>query len=253
MSKNGIDKINWGNVAISIISVLVSLFALVKSCITDEKLEETNYRISSVEYRPRLKCSNPKITSFKVNIDSVPLNSPHNPLDSIGNIYVNIKLKLKVNVTNIGNRTAKISGWVITDTLSELDIIRKRLFSIPKIKGGITDKSIFPHYLQELTPQDSSFIEFDYDLQEFNEKGFIIHILLFYENELQQLFDTYYWVHYDMKRIMIKSSSFTKEGSIDLKQLTKEINEAVDIKSDNNDSEIYSKELRDKVTRELKD
>lgn len=240
---------------LSIITIGISLFALIRSCVTDSKLDEANYRISSVEHRPRLKLSNPEILSINISVDSISSVANNKSSDSVSNLYVDIDLRIKVKVINIGNSTAKVSGWVITDTLSERDIIRTEIFKNHNVEykgiGVQLDTPIFPHYLQELAPQDSSFIEFKYKVQSFSDKGFTMHILIYYENELHQLFDTYYWAHIDKKNILLKSSNIIQGHSIDQIKLSKEALKIIEIKSDNNDSEIYTKKQRALVLHEF--
>lgn len=245
MTRN--NHFNIGNFVISIIAIGLSLFATIKSCISDKKFEITNYKITSVEHRPKLKLSNPEIVSIELNSDSIPTKQSEDITDSIADITFKVSLKLKIKITNIGNSTAKITGFAATDTISDLDLIRALLFDTDKDHISKNENFRLSKQLQEIDPLDSVHIEFNYSPMFIADNKFIIHVLIFYENELDQLFDTYYWMHFEANEMIFENPLFYNGDLNKWKKLSRDIFKVVEVKNENNYSEIYSQKQRNEL------
>lgn len=235
----------------AILALGISFFSFLKSCSTETELERTNYTISSIEHRPKLKLSNPQIQALTLTTDSIPLKSSTDEADSIGTLLMKIEIQARIQVTNIGNSTSKIVGWAICDTLSTEPIlnqfIKKRQRNNKETKNDLK----FPHLYQELSPTESCDLALKYSPQWINGNKFIIHIIVFYENEIEQLFDTYYWITVFTNDIIIPNPTYFKNDPVALKKIQSEMLKVIDIKDENNYSTIYSKEQKIKLHESL--
>jgi hypothetical protein len=252
MNKKITDKINVWNFIISIVAINLSVLATVKSCFSERELKETNYKITSVEFRPRLKLSNPEINSLSFFSDTIPLKQPNDIYDSILDVKGRIKLWLRIKVTNIGNNTAKITGLAITDTISELDVLRQFIKDKSRNRSTNKDTFKFPNSFQEIGSFDSTYLDIEYTPKIISKNKFIVHILVFYENELNQLFDTYYWIHFNTNTIIIENPLLFNNDSSKWKKLNNEMFKSVDIKNENNYSEIYTLQQKEELIKNYK-
>jgi len=235
----------------TVIAIGLSCASFYKSCSTDSKLEMTNYAISSIEHRPRIKLSNPQIHTLTLTSDSIPVKKSTDEADSIGNLSVKIKMQVKIRATNIGNSTAKIIGWVIADTLSNDPFLKQLIKDRPLNNAGTNNELKFPHLYQDLTPLDSCYIELVYNPQWITNNKFIIHVIVFYENEIEQLFDTYYWITVQTNEIVFPNPTYYRNNSLMLKKFQSEILKTVIIKDENNYSSIYSEDQKINLIKNL--
>ena len=234
-------------VIIAIIALGLSVASFFRSCSTESELSKINYSISSIDYRPRVKLSNPRVSTILLSTDSIPIKETNDESDSIGELLMKIEMIVKIRATNIGNSTSKLIGYVIADTLSTEPIL-KQFIEEKRINSPETNNNLkFPHIYQELTPFDSCELELKYTPQWISDNIFIIHVLIFYENELEQLFDTYYWVTVKANEIVIPNPLFSNKNLDELTNMQTEIFKIIDIKDENNYSTIYSKEQKLKL------
>ena len=237
---------------VAIVALGLSSISFFRSCSTESDLKKTNYSLSAIEHRPRLKFSNPQIDSLTLTYDSIPLKQSTDIADSIGDISVNIEMKIKINTTNIGNSTAKIVGWTITDTLTTEPILKQFIKEGHRYNTESNNNLKFPHLYEELTPFDSCNIELKYSPQWLIDNKFIIHIVVFYENEIEQLFDTYYWISATTNEVILPATIIFKNNPGVLKNLQPDKFKIIDIKDENNYSSIYSEEQKIELNEYLK-
>ena len=230
----------------------LSSISFFRSCSIESDLKETNYSLSSIEHRPRLKFSNPQINSLTLTYDSIPLKQSTDIADSIGDILVNIKMKVKIHATNIGNSTAKIVGWIISDTLTTEPILKQFLKEDHRNNIESNNDLKFPHLYEQLTPFDSCSIELKYSPQWIIDNKFIIHIVVFYENEIEQLFDTYYWISATTNEVILPDTILFKNSPGVLKNFQPDKFKIIDIKDENNYSSIYSEKQKIELYEYLK-
>lgn len=244
MKDKSIDKINLSSLIVAIIALGLAVFSTFKSCSSEKEIQKRDYLISSIDYRPRLKLSNPKITMIDLVSDSVPVKNNNDLSDSIGNLYAKVTLKIRIKVTNIGNNSAKIVGYVFTDTISNEQVIKDFLKDSKRKNINSKDTLKLPYLYKDLTPIDTTFIELEYSPQLILNNQFMIHLMLYYENELGQLFDTYYWVDYNAKPVIVPNPIFYSQDKAMLEKFVKGIFKVVEFKDENNYSSIYSEEER---------
>ncbi len=246
------ENINIGTFVIAVLAFGLSFWSFTKSCSTERDLKKTNYSLSSIEHRPRLKFSNPQIDSLTLSYDSIPLKQSTDIADSIGDISGNIEIKIKINTTNIGNSTAKIVGWIFTDTLTTEPILKRFIKEDHRYNTESNNYLKFPHLYEELTPFDSCNIELKYTLKWIIDNKFIIHIVVFYENEIEQLFDTYYWISATTNEVILPTEIIFRNNPGVLSNLQPDEFKIIDIKDENNYSSIYSDKQKIKLIDYLK-
>lgn len=229
-----------------LLTIFIAFIALVfagtsffRSCSYESKLEKTNYSISAIEHRPKIKLSSPQIHNLKFKSDSILPNNPENT-DSIGKVFGKLELTIKLNATNIGNASSKIIGWIIADTISNTPFLKNFIKNRKVVDSNTTNDLKLPHYYQELNPFDSCSIELNYSPQWIEKNKFVIHILLLYENELNQLFDTYYWLTVQTKEPLIPNPFYFKNNPEKFNEFKRGIFEIAKISDENNYSETYT-------------
>jgi hypothetical protein len=112
MSKKKEYNISKASLHVSIVSVCIAIWAIVWSCETGGDLVETNYKIASVEHRPRIKFLNPKLTGLDLTLDPTATVRANQKTDTV-DISMNLKLRLRIKFVNIGNSDAKILGYIL--------------------------------------------------------------------------------------------------------------------------------------------
>jgi hypothetical protein len=235
----------------AMIALFFSGISLFKSCSSESELRKINYSISSIEHRPRIKLSNPQIHGFRFVSDSIiPDNSEKN--DSVGNAYGKVDYKIKIRATNIGNTSSKLIGWIVTDTISNELFIKEYIKNRVVLNSDSENGLKFPHLYQELTPFDSCTLELSHRPQWIDDNRFIIHIILFYENELNQLFDTYYWLTVQTKQPVLPSPLYYKNNPEKFRNYKIGLVDIAEIKDENNYSETYTEDEKEEILKKFK-
>lgn len=214
----------------TIISTCIALFALIISLLAFinqrnqnakynahiEKIDSLSYKIAANDFQPKLKI----IEEVSKNSAQIELTIPKKCLapekvsfDSTGNLVATergpycvtdvptvevkstIKITAEYKVTNVGNSTAIIVAYAFADSVYSKPFLRQKMLSIDFSKISY---STFPDfYKNQLLPGDTTIIPLDYVVQ-FNKEGKIItHCVIFYENDLGHLYDTYFWIVYE--------------------------------------------------------
>jgi hypothetical protein len=185
-----------------------------------------------------------------LTFDSVPLKQSVDIADSIVDIEAKISMKVNFRITNIGNSTAKIVGWAIADTLSNEPILKNIIKDNYRFDSDNNLK--FPHKYEEITPFDSCIINLDYSPQFIIDNRFIIHIVVFYENENEKLFDTYYWITVKTNEVILPNPFYFRNNPEKLKDMQTEMFKIIDVNDENNYSSIYSKDQKNEMIEYLK-
>jgi hypothetical protein len=113
---------------------------------------------------------------------------------------VRFKVKWSAEITNIGNSLGKIYATGSRDTLSDNPIIRE-YFLRRTVNLHYWNIEGFPHYYKnEINPGDTTDISTEYEIHyiDIEKQFFTIHMLLLYENDIGNLFDTYIWSVHDV-------------------------------------------------------
>lgn len=194
--KHGEVKKHWTDIAsfsLTAFSVLIGTWAFVKSCNNERDLSEANYKLAAIEHRPMIRFYNPKLTGLTLKLDTISgatANFKNDTIDVKSRLQATIKLSYK----NIGNSNAKILGYILTDTITDLPVLKsydkKRVHDRQTSNDSIFSK----HEYQELAVLDSSHITFTHTIQFIDNNSFVIHFIIYYKNELGHQYDTYYWL-----------------------------------------------------------
>ncbi|MBN1181589.1 MAG: hypothetical protein JXB49_04820 [Bacteroidales bacterium] len=237
------DKISFGALLVALVSLSLAWISTVKSCKSSDELQKTNERITAIEYRPRIRFYNPIVTSIQLNIDSLPPKTTTNIKDSIGDVEAQITLKLRLSYKNIGNSTAKMIAFYLTDTISEKQSIKDIMFSPSKVLFNKNDKIKIPHSLEELTFLDTSYIEIERKIMYISNNRFTIHLLAYYQNELGDYYDTYYWINFKTSTLLIPNPEYSEEEFKKfIQNHSNEIVKVAELYDENNYSTVYTEE-----------
>lgn len=245
MFKMKFRKISLSTI-ISLLALLLAGISTFRSCSNEEEIEKNNYEIKSLEYRPKLKLSEPKILSIELESDSI---KSQDSTDTVGLFYSKLHLKLQIKITNIGNNNGKIVGYVIADTISKERILKDFIVDKSRYDNNSTNSLKLPYLYKELNPIDSFNVELDYTPQFILSNKFIIHILLLYENDIGQLFDTYYWLEYNTNDIIIPNPALYSDNKLMLNSISKSIFSSIKFIDENNFSSIYSENEKNEILK----
>ena len=240
---NTSDKISIGALFVSIITLWILYNGIRRTSDFNDDLKETNYKLASVEYRPRIRFFNPQVSQIDIKVDSIPPKLNTNIQDSIIGVNATISLQLKVYYTNIGNSTAKMLDIFIADTISNEQVIKDAIQFLEKNNTDSLNLSSTPDPNIELTLIDTLHIDIEHKIQFISNNSFTIHILAFYKNDIEQVFDTYYWIYYKTNDIVIPNPSYSRKKYLDfINKNGKEFLRIIEYKDENNYSSAYSKE-----------
>jgi hypothetical protein len=189
LKKHLVDIINY---SIQFGILLVAIIALWRSCATESEVKSIEYVNKSIEYRPRIKF-------FKdPTLKGIFLVPPVDPSQINPGLYF---MKFVIYFENVGNCKAIIDWRIGTDTASGTDYIRTSIlnkdFFFMKTYG-MNQYSTFNSMKElEINEKDSAILNLRIS-DEVNDTV-IFHILFLYNNELGNVFDSYYWVRFLMR------------------------------------------------------
>jgi len=249
MKKKTIDLLTISFTALALILSVIGLF---KDCHQDEQLKSITYWNNALQFRPLLKVLNPpQLTHFKLSGPKMAIRD----LMGIGkterdtiDINVETSVTFQTVFVNNGSSIAKIHSIVITDTTSGDANIRRKILSMDTAKINL-DKDTLYFFPRELAIGDSMVIEKNETIQFVENKSFTIHVLVFYSNEMDIMYDTYYWARYETKD-MITKPEFRMVGNI-LQYRFVTVNgsftDHIKFKDGSQSTRVYSKEESDKI------
>ena len=207
--RNGLRNIElWLSIA-SIIVAGGALLISAKSCIRDEQqdkyIKEVAYTQNAMQYHPRIVfAESPRIIKCMMDTAKVHLNLD----DFLKNIEIGkpplldiqfeLLLTYQLKLTNIGESIGSLFAIVTADSLSSIKIIRERLLSdtYPYIKikpfGRFMKTALLP------LAADTVVFEITEKVSRLEDDEFAVHLMLLYENEMDQMYDTYYLQHCTM-------------------------------------------------------
>jgi hypothetical protein len=199
--KDGQGGKHWTDIVsffLTVFSVLIGTWAFVKSCDNENDLAEVNYKLAAVEHRPMIRFYNPTLIGLSLTLDTTGSSKKQLRNDTV-DVKSNLQRQIRFRYKNIGNSNAKILGYVLTDTITDKPVLKDYIRNKARHRQTSND-SIFSKYeFHELAPLDSSEITFSHTLQFVENNAFVIHFIIYYENELGQRYDTYYWVKGKLK------------------------------------------------------
>ena len=170
-----------------------------------------------MKFKPIIKLSNkPDVVSFNIKFNPSKLEEITSNKNLSSNELIELdaqlSLKFKMNIFNDGYQKASLILNFIADTLTDVDFMRDVILT--KRIDKIEYKNIpAPNYMiNELQPGDATELSFNHNIQFFRDRKFTIHYILFYENELGILYDTYFWFVFKMNTLHIQED-FKKVNS----------------------------------------
>ena len=191
------------------------------------KVDSLNYILNSLKYKPVLEFSqSPWIIRPQLLLDSLPIppvlvdsvnkrlilkhgisiDSAKRYLESVKNIKADsagtflihsFSFLTKFYLKNTGNSKATILAYAIIDTFTEEPYLREKLLNIVHKKDSLYHFDFFPLlFNNELQPGSEILVEKRTSLIHLDE-SIMLHILILYENEIGNIFDSYYWAVFE--------------------------------------------------------
>ncbi len=177
----------------SIIAIIISIVSLGFDKCQSDKIDNQQYELSAINYRPCLVIDTIMFDSISFKIKTADLTGQVN--DSTGLITAkgDIFVKTKITIRNTGNSNAKVILVATVDTICGLKKIRDELFSLNY--NFFPDSIIMesPYYIDIMPNKCYDYI-INNKFSNFKENKIELHFFLLYENEIGQLFDSYCWV-----------------------------------------------------------
>lgn len=201
---------------VSGVPMIVALLSLVLGWCNSEKISNNEKQFRAFQYQPRLKpLGSPRIVSaiheshpFVNNLKKI-LTDPDSIIPEIhvpGTLIINGQ----VSLLNSGNALARIRGFALTDTNSFEPVIRQLLTGSNQFFNNNIDEI---EMLIEVLPGDTVTQDFSIKIAFFDSNRFILHLIVLYENEFENLYDTYTWNKYLAKDIAYQVKMDPKDST----------------------------------------
>ncbi len=236
---------------IAFLAIIISIITLFYTCSNDKKIEEINYRITSIEHKPHIDVAKIEIVSLENKIDSIEQSNYNNSPEDTLSLYMSSIITFKINIVNMGNTNAKLDCVCIIDTTSQDDFLKK-LLTRQKL-DSIENQLEFTYPLIELKPSDTMSVSFERSIQWIKGNIFTIHILFFYENDLKQLYDTYYWARFKYNEIICKTEFNPTNKTLTLKNTNNTTSDYVHQLDHNSYSKCYDEKEKKEILKILKE
>ena len=198
-------KIKFNYVLIGlIVSVIfnVAQYFQNKSQIEDNRLarsevDSIKYIENGLSFRPRLDLvGSPEIKFYKLKNVSKEIFNPFYESQKYNDTTNTVTGKMEIvpsyKFINNGNSLCKIKFYTVLDTFTNASILRTKI--LDAIQTGKIKIENMDSYFKATIPADSTVqIEIPLDLQFIKEDRANLHFIIYYENELGNLYDTYVW------------------------------------------------------------
>lgn len=193
------------------LGIVSTTFGIVNSCQSCSQANELA-ALRAIQNRPIINVE--KVTFLLGDTEASSLN-----LDSAGfrsMSMTNISLFAKLEMSNTGSSFGKLKAIASGDSLSGDDILRRDiidrnkwpLFVDDRYKEFFTDRTVRPmgrdSIIVPITIRGTLFFERSTGDSNIHLEPGTFHFLIVYENELGDIFDTYYWTTYSLGRAIIK-------------------------------------------------
>jgi hypothetical protein len=237
------------NIGISTLAILIALFGQLRDCSQNRKINKLEYEVNSLNFKPVIKVEQIMLSNFREKFEA---QSSKDSLTDTLTIIENYKINTDITffLKNVGNSKAKLIAAICTDTLSGNDIIKKSVLE-KGLKGTTLKQNDYYLYL-ELLPNETKTLKFNKTIGFVGKESFTIHLLLLYQNDLDVLYDTYYWARFYKKEIiptyLVDSTVSTITG---VQFSKKSLNGHLKFIDDNNAYSIYSEKESGEVLNKL--
>lgn len=235
---------------ISIITISVSLLTIAWTIIRDSQIKKDTYKQNAEVFKPEIEIV--KINFIgKPIIDSIPQNSKTDK-DGMPIIESQIDVIAQFYITNKSKHSCIIVGKLFTDRISGSDFMRYQLSEKDELKNlKLTDKNDF-FKITEIKANDTVIIENTYRLQKIQKDEFVLHFMILYENELEQLYDTYYWAQCKLNELTIRTYFDSIKNKFIIQAQKEQLEKMVELVEQNSHSKPYTKKERRKLIKTIK-
>jgi len=235
---------------IEVISVIILVITFCKTCNNEKEIKGINYKERAITHRPNLYIiGKPKILEIKM-----PKSDVINAMDSSALIEVSANIKYEIKITNIGNDIANIVLMGFTDTLSGNDEFRQNIFDKSRRKYTSFIKDTTYLFQNDIKPNDTIPFTFTYQAKYFDKVNdangsFTLHLIVFYQNKIGNLYDTYYWAKYLTKPFYLTATYSEEKGQgyITYKWIGAEVIKSFECIATANNAIIYNENNRNKL------
>ncbi len=256
MTKKLKKKINWDRWFMAI-PIVLSIIGFSKSCITEKKLNDTNTQLSSITFRPLLTLSNLRIDSIMFFSDKDIIKYDDHNITTVNIDSIYLKIRTKIKVTNKGNSTAKILRCLISDTITDNDFLNRVFLKHESSFSIVNVSNIFKNSYQEILPSDSIDINCEFTPQTIFDGKCILHVLLLYENDLGNYYNSYYWARFEIRPFEVSEIEFVKKISKGWEFIIQEPHKKISLINENNVTSVLSKNMQKKmkeyISKDLKE
>ncbi|MCE5251109.1 hypothetical protein LLG96_12905 [bacterium] len=187
----------------TIIAILISIFGYYSNVKQNAKINKMNFQIRSMEYKPNLVIQKEPLIEF-----FIPKILPEKTITTDNHIiefFVEIdSLRLKLEVKNEGNHSARLCAVIQTDSTAGYTMLRNILLDKKLRNRQLKSAILFPDFYQNIELKNNQTKIFDekYPIIQFpKDSEFVLHFLYLYTNDIGILYDTYYWARYSIKEV----------------------------------------------------
>ncbi len=191
---------------IAIAALAVSIIAIVLSTYWHFRQEERIKQIQGAQNRPLLNVlSTPEVYSFRgKTIEPIPIQDLEEARKKKEFLHISVSLTLntKITVINQGSSIAILRAWILTDIPTGDPDIRKELLDVEKRKKWkiqLTDE--YYKTLSILSGEEHTF-DLSHTIGSIDKnREFTLHYYFLYQDELNNIYDSYYWARYTTEEI----------------------------------------------------
>lgn len=178
-----------------IVAALFGIIAFLRTCHTENKLEEVSYRLASIDHQPKLKITG---VNTSLNIDTLSVRAKEDVLEHEGTnedphpfkVELAFSANVKVKIENVGDSAiGKIRLLLTTD-----QSVNFKKF----VTGKIDRKDLEINFKEwpELTnlqilPGDCVTLGIKAVIKKIENKQFVMHIVIVYENDFGNIYHTH--------------------------------------------------------------
>lgn len=198
---------NWfKDNCIAIVALVATIIATgISTCLHCQQ-EKRITVIQGVQNRPLLKVlSTPEVYSFRgKNIEPIPIQALEEARKKkeILHISMSLTLNTKITVINDGSSIAKLIFYGIMDRPTGDSDVRRELLDVEKRKKW--DINLTDEYYKTLSilPGDKHTFDLSRTIQSIDKnREFTLHYYFLYQDELNNIYDSYYWARYTTEEI----------------------------------------------------
>jgi hypothetical protein len=222
---------------------VLALIALVLSIHTCDQTSKQHGQAMALTYRPRLT------VPAGLELTQIELDDAEQEVegDTLTTAF-SVRFGARARVVNQGEAIARIVAYAWSDTVDGTPVLRDHLLrGVGSI--GVVEPSDF-YAATGLAASETTEVEFsDYDMRRSDEEHCVLHLLILYENEAGQLYDTYCWARYRLREVWLRNPVPVPDATYQIAIDPRLMLEPVDA---NSDTYLYRDEEAAKVRATLR-